>query len=104
MTLLKKAERHVLTACMLMVVLLVTLPATAQNNPVKFSLVEGMGEVSLGKITGITQDANGYMWFTDQDKSCITRFDGSEKLAVRLLDCAVEVRIPGRSGDGMSKR
>jgi len=76
MTLLKKAERHVLTACMLMAVLLVTLPATAQNNPVKFSLVEGMGEVSLGKITGITQDANGYMWFTDQDKSCITRFDG----------------------------
>ncbi|MFT3935578.1 MAG: two-component regulator propeller domain-containing protein [Chitinophagaceae bacterium] len=46
------------------------------QSPIKFSLVEGVGEISLGKITGITQDANGYMWFSDQDKSCITRFDG----------------------------
>lgn len=76
MTLLKKAECHILTACLLMAVLLPAITANAQTNPVKFSLVEGMGEVSLGKITGITQDANGYMWFTDQDKSCITRFDG----------------------------
>ncbi|KIC92676.1 ligand-binding sensor domain-containing protein, partial [Flavihumibacter solisilvae] len=36
----------------------------------------GVGEISIGKITGITQDPQGYMWFTDQDKGCITRFDG----------------------------
>ncbi len=58
--------------------LLLALPLciTAQNNTIKFTLVDGVGEISLGKITGITQDANGYMWFTDQDKSALTRFDG----------------------------
>lgn len=55
---------------------LLSLLASAQNNTIKFTLVDGVGEISLGKITGITQDANGYMWFTDQDKSALTRFDG----------------------------
>jgi ligand-binding sensor domain-containing protein len=48
----------------------------SQQPNIRFNLVEGVGEISLGKITGITQDPQGYMWFTDQDKGCITRFDG----------------------------
>jgi len=56
--------------------LLLSVSSKAQENAIKFNLVEGIGEISLGKITGITQDTNGYMWFSDQDKSCITRYDG----------------------------
>ena len=35
----------------------------AQTRQIKFNLVEGMGEVSLGKVNAITQDKDGYMWF-----------------------------------------
>jgi ligand-binding sensor domain-containing protein len=66
--------------------LLLTIPATngfAQASLTKFNLVEGVGEISLGKITGITQDPQGYMWFSDQDKNCITRFDGYNMVSYR---------------------
>lgn len=59
--------------------MLLLLPASIlaqQNVPVYFTLVDGTGETTLGKVNGITQDLDGYMWFSDQDKKCITRFDG----------------------------
>jgi len=61
---------------MTLAALLLSLFPKAQESAIKFNLVEGIGEISLGKITGITQDAYGYMWFSDQDKACITRYDG----------------------------
>ncbi len=48
----------------------------AQPGQIKFNLVEGVGEISLGKINSIVQDQEGYMWFADMDNNCITRFDG----------------------------
>lgn len=55
----------------------------AQTQNIKFNLVEGAGETSLGKINSITQDPNGYMWFADMTKSCITRFDGYRMVSFR---------------------
>ncbi|MBC7829646.1 MAG: histidine kinase [Chitinophagaceae bacterium] len=50
---------------------------------IRFNLVEGAGDVSLGKINAITQDPNGYMWFADLTKSCITRYDGYRMISFR---------------------
>lgn len=55
----------------------------SQTQNIKFNLVEGIGETSLGKINAITQDPNGYMWFADMTKSCITRFDGYKMISFR---------------------
>jgi len=73
---LNSTRRFFRQVILLPVLSLLFLPVLAQNNTIKFTLVDGVGEISLGKITGITQDANGYMWFSDQDKSSLTRFDG----------------------------
>ena len=73
---LDRFYQWLVTVSIILAALLLSVSAKAQENAIKFNLVEGIGEVSLGKITGITQDANGYMWFSDQDKSCITRYDG----------------------------
>lgn len=54
-----------------------------QTQQIRFNLVEGAGEVSLGKINAITQDPNGYMWFADMTKSCITRYDGYRMVSFR---------------------
>jgi signal transduction histidine kinase/ligand-binding sensor domain-containing protein len=48
----------------------------AQNNPIKFNLVEGNDGEALGQINAITQDPNGYMWFSGTQKDCIYRYDG----------------------------
>lgn len=69
--------------CCLVAALLWGKPASAQKPQIKFNLVEGMGEVSLGKINAITQDKDGYMWFADMTKSCITRFDGYRMVSFR---------------------
>ena len=49
---------------------------TAQHAPLDFNLIKEVNGVTVGKITGITQDRSGYMWFADQENNCITRFDG----------------------------
>ncbi|WP_169749140.1 ligand-binding sensor domain-containing protein [Flavihumibacter petaseus] len=64
------------SSLLLLSAMLCSLLATAQQEQIRFNLVESVGEISLGKITGITQDPQGYMWFTDQDKNALTRFDG----------------------------
>ena len=48
----------------------------AQTPRVEFNLFTGIDGMTLGKVNCITQDANGYMWFSDQTRRCITRFDG----------------------------
>ncbi len=47
----------------------------AQDN-IQFTLVQGTNGKPLGKITAITQDPLGYMWFCGQAEKCLYRFDG----------------------------
>jgi ligand-binding sensor domain-containing protein/class 3 adenylate cyclase len=58
-------------------------PAVAQNNTLKFYLVEGPEGKPLGKINAITQDPHGYMWFAGQGEKCIYRYDGNRLIAFR---------------------
>jgi len=57
--------------------------SSAQIQQVKFNLVTGTDGVSVGKITGITRDKYGFMWFADQSNGCIIRFDGSHMTRYR---------------------
>jgi signal transduction histidine kinase/ligand-binding sensor domain-containing protein len=63
--------------------LLISGSGFAQIQKVKFNLVEGMNGVTVGKITGITQDPQGYMWLADQTQTSITRFDGYRMTSFR---------------------
>src|ERR1700682_3065272 len=49
----------------------------AQNNGIRFNIVEDINGKPLGKITSITQDPYGYMWFAGQDAQCLYRYDGN---------------------------
>jgi signal transduction histidine kinase/ligand-binding sensor domain-containing protein len=51
--------------------------ATAQNNAITFYNLDSINGSPLGKITGITQDTSGYMWFCGQGQNCLYRFDGT---------------------------
>ena len=68
---------------LLSLLLLIAGSGFAQIQKVKFNLVEGMNGVTVGKVTGITQDPQGYMWFSDQSQTCITRFDGYRMTSFR---------------------
>jgi signal transduction histidine kinase/ligand-binding sensor domain-containing protein len=48
----------------------------AQNNDIKFNLITNNDGSSLGKITAITQDPTGYMWFSGQGAKGLYRYDG----------------------------
>jgi streptogramin lyase len=64
----------------LFLTLIILLPfsrSAAQTHDLKFRLLPGANGVSLGKITGMTRDNHGAMWFTDQTNRCITRYDGN---------------------------
>ncbi|MGB5665264.1 MAG: two-component regulator propeller domain-containing protein, partial [Maribacter sp.] len=50
---------------------------TAQTKQLKFTKIEGSNGVTLGKINAITQDQNGFMWFSDQTNGAIIRYDGN---------------------------
>ena len=63
--------------------ILICSSSVAQIQKVRFNLVEGVNGVTVGKITGITQDPQGYMWFADQTQTCITRFDGYRMTSFR---------------------
>ena len=58
----------------------------AQNNNLKFNLVEGNNGKPLGKINAITQDPNGYMWFASQGQNCIYRYDGNQFITYKHED------------------
>ena len=58
--------------------LLLSTQSLAQTQQLKFNLISGSSNISLGKINGMTRDANGVMWFSDQTNNCITRYDGNQ--------------------------
>lgn len=58
-------------------------PLTAQVNDIRFIKIEGINGAPLGKITGITQDPYGYMWFCGQGDHCIYRYDGHRMISFR---------------------
>ena len=55
-----------ITAIILLLVIL--QHGTAQNNDLKFNLVEGPNGKPLGNINAITQDPHGYMWFCGAER------------------------------------
>ncbi|MGK2861496.1 MAG: ligand-binding sensor domain-containing protein, partial [Chitinophagaceae bacterium] len=65
---------------------LITFSGFAQNTELRFNLVEGIGGKPLGKITSITQDPHGYMWFSGQDEHCLYRYDGVRMITFRHDD------------------
>src|SRR5678815_4870467 len=73
-----------ITAIILLLVILQY--GTAQNNDLKFNLVEGPNGKLLGNITAITQDPHGYMWFSGQSAQCLYRYDGNRMISFRHDD------------------
>ncbi len=57
--------------------------AIAQNNEIKFNLVEGNNGEPIGNITCITQDPYGYMWLSGQQARCLYRYDGNRMVTFR---------------------
>ncbi len=55
----------------------------AQNNQIKFNLVEGDNGKALGGINSITQGPHGYMWFSGTGANCLYRYDGTRMTAFR---------------------
>jgi len=49
----------------------------AQNNSILFSKLDSINGARIKKVTGITQDPKGNMWFCDQRQNCIYRYDGN---------------------------
>ena len=58
-----------ITITAIILLLVIVQHGTAQNNDLKFNLVEGPNGKPLGKINAITQDTRGYMWFCGQDEN-----------------------------------
>ena len=50
---------------------------SAQGDDLVFHLVKGVNGKPLGKVTSITQDSFGAMWFAGEDEKCLYRYDGS---------------------------
>jgi signal transduction histidine kinase/ligand-binding sensor domain-containing protein len=70
---------------------------TAQNNELKFNLVEGANGKPLGKINAITQDPHGYMWFAGQSAECLYRYDGNRMISFRHDDANQKYSLGGTS-------
>ena len=56
---------------------------TAQSNSINFYNMDSINGSPLGKITGITQDPNGYMWFCGQGQNCLYRYDGTSIISYK---------------------
>ncbi len=56
----------------------------AQDNTIQFYKLDSLNESKLGKITGISQDRNGIMWFSGQSERRLYRFDGSMLTSFKL--------------------
>ena len=55
----------------------------AQNNEIRFNLVEGDNGQALNQINAITQDPHGYMWFSGQGANALYRYDGTHMIAFK---------------------
>ncbi len=57
--------------------------SSAQIQQLKFNKIEGSNGINLGKINAITQDSNGFMWFSDQTNGAIIKYDGNHMTEYR---------------------
>jgi len=73
---MKSAMKNTFRHYLLLLFLFIVSETTAQTREVRFNLVSGTNGIKLGKVTGITQDKYGFMWFADQTNQAIVRFDG----------------------------
>ena len=56
----------------------------SQNeDDIRFNLVTGENGEAIGKITAMTQDPKGYMWFADEVARCLYRYDGFRTTSFR---------------------
>ncbi|HMG88844.1 MAG TPA: two-component regulator propeller domain-containing protein, partial [Chryseolinea sp.] len=55
----------------------------AQENDVLFTKIVGNNGETLFKITAITQDTKGYMWFSGQNASSLFRYDGYQMISFK---------------------
>jgi ligand-binding sensor domain-containing protein len=55
----------------------------AQENDVLFTKIVGNNGETLFKITAITQDPKGYMWFSGQNSSSLYRYDGYQMISFK---------------------
>ena len=67
----------------------------AQTHGVNFEKISSSNGISLGKINAMTQDAQGFMWFSDQTNHSIYRYDGSH-----LTNYTYDSTIPNSLGGG----
>ena len=65
----------------------------AQNNTIPFYKLDSLNGTQLGKITGITQDPSGTMWFCGQTQSCLYSYDGN-----RLTSFRQDIKNPNSLG------
>jgi K+-sensing histidine kinase KdpD len=63
--------------CGIIFLLLFLHAAIAQNNDLKFNLVEGPNGTPLGKINAITQDRFGYIWLAGNGNKCKPTEEGT---------------------------
>ena len=72
-------------ACVLAINLWIAfiITAHAQDHPVTFHEVEGPGGKPLRSLRNITQDPNGYMWFSGEEEKCLYRYDGKNMTIYR---------------------
>jgi ligand-binding sensor domain-containing protein len=56
--------------------LIIYMPVRAQYEAILFSNMDSVTGTNLGKITAITQDPSGIMWFAGQGNNCLYRYDG----------------------------
>jgi signal transduction histidine kinase/ligand-binding sensor domain-containing protein len=62
----------------LFIIFLIIFQGThAQNNSIPFYKVDSLNGTQLGRITGITQDPSGTMWFAGEDQHSLYRYDGN---------------------------
>jgi signal transduction histidine kinase/ligand-binding sensor domain-containing protein len=58
------------------IILFISQLCSAQEGLYHFNLIIAPDSIPLRKVTCITQDPQGYMWFADQEGGCIIRYDG----------------------------
>ncbi len=73
-------KKHLKSHMILLMALILVCPGVeicAQTQNVHIEQISGTNGISLGKINAITQDKQGFMWFSDQTNGSIVRYDGS---------------------------
>ena len=90
--------RHLGIRIGIILVMVFFCPATiliAQTNGLNFEKISSSNGISIGKINALTQDAQGFMWFSDQTNHSIYRYDGSH-----LTKYTHDSTIPNSLGGG----